>query len=168
MADSAIDRLDYEQTLGQIRVLTDNRFKLLALVPTLAGAGIGLLSRNPAAGTLLAVGIVALAATVGVFVYEVRNGQLHRRAIRRARTLEEAIGFRDGGLFREPSEGPPRWHGSVALVYGAALGGWVYVVIWGLLIELEVGGARWISGLVGAAAGFAMAGAYYRLHSSEH
>jgi hypothetical protein len=38
-------RLDYEQTTQLIRTLTDIRFKLLAFVPTIAGATVGLVGR---------------------------------------------------------------------------------------------------------------------------
>jgi hypothetical protein len=91
--------------------------------------------------------------------------------VNRVKALEAAIGFRNvtsgegtGGLFTEVPDEHPRlfgrevsWHGSLALVYGAALAGWSYLVVWGALIALDVPGARWISGLVGVAAGIAVA-----------
>ena len=51
-AGSVTDRLkfDYEQTVGLIKILTETRYKLMALVPTLTAAGVALLtgSRNQA------------------------------------------------------------------------------------------------------------------------
>ena len=38
------------------------------------------------------------------------------------------------------------------LVYGAALAGWTYLVVWGALRALDVGGAQKIGALVGVAA----------------
>jgi hypothetical protein len=38
--------MDYEQTLSAWKLLTEIRFKLLALVPTVAGAAVGLLTTS--------------------------------------------------------------------------------------------------------------------------
>ena len=63
-------RLDYDQTTDLLRTLTDVRFKLLAFVPTISGAAIGLLGRGDSAAELLAVGALGLLATLGIVVYE--------------------------------------------------------------------------------------------------
>jgi hypothetical protein len=39
-------QLDYDQTQQLLRTLTDIRFKLLAFVPTIAGASVGLFGRS--------------------------------------------------------------------------------------------------------------------------
>ncbi|MEP6910016.1 MAG: hypothetical protein ABI896_06240 [Actinomycetota bacterium] len=69
-------RLDYEQTTQMLRTLTDIRFKLIAFVPTFAGLSVGFFGRPRAAVELLAIGMVGLVATLGVFLYELRNSQL--------------------------------------------------------------------------------------------
>ena len=46
-------------------------------------------------------------------------------------------------------------HG-LALVYGAALAGWTYVVAWGGLRALDVGDARRAGGAIGVAVGVAV------------
>ena len=155
-------RLDYEQTNEQIRTLTDIRFKLLAFVPTLTGAAVALLTKSTNSATALAVGLLGLFVTLGIVFYERRNTVIYRAAIRRARHLEDTLnlprstdGEGKGGLFNE-TPGPPVlfeksrlfkmltqapglevWHErGLALVYGTALGGWVYVIVYSLLTLL--------------------------------
>ena len=82
---------------------------------------------------LLSVGVLGLVATLGVLFYEVRNSQLYEYALRRAAELERRLGL---GLFAERPGLSVRpfgiaaagHHRGIALVYGAALGGWAYLV----------------------------------------
>lgn len=171
-------RLDYAQTTDLLRMLTDVRFKLLALVPTLSGAAVGLLGRPGSAVELLAIGVLGLAATLGVLLYELRNSELHDYAIRRARRIEAALGLpsagggASGGLFSEQPERTLRLLGiaavdrdrGLALVYGAALGGWVYLVAWGALRALDLGGARPVGGAIGAGVGLLVVAELARIH----
>jgi hypothetical protein len=150
-------RLDYAQTADLVRTLTDIRFKLLAFVPTIAGATVGLLSSAASAAQLLGVGLLGLIATTGVLMYELRNTQLYDAAVNRAKVLEERLRFPSvgseegiGGPFSERPGGSWKLFGSItvwhdralALVYGAALAGWGYLVGWGLLSAADVPGAR--------------------------
>jgi hypothetical protein len=161
-------RLDYDQTTDLVRSLTDVRFKLLAIVPTISGAAVAFLSRGRPAGELLAVGLLGLAATLGVVLYEVRNTQLYDYAIRRAKELEARLGAVSiydasgpGGLFTERPGRDIRVFGlalagherGLAIVYGAALAGWGYLVAWGALRALDVGSAQKIGGIVGVVIG---------------
>ena len=82
--DSEQLRLEYEQAVQVVRALTDVRFKLLALVPTTAGAVVALVSPGSSGLELLAIGLLGLSATAGVLVYELRNAQLDRSAGNRA------------------------------------------------------------------------------------
>jgi hypothetical protein len=163
-------RLDYEQTTQLMRTLTDIRFKLLAFVPTIAGATVAFVGRVPApSAELLAVGLLGLVSTLGIFLWELRNVQLLDGVVRRAEALERRLGLASvldgeagpGGMV---GERPPqtltlfgmlgvRHEHGLGLVYGAALGGWTYLVVWGLLKSLDVGGARTIGGVVGVVAG---------------
>ena len=141
-----------------------SRFKLLAIVPTISGAAVAFLSRGRPAGELLAVGLIGLAATLGVVLYEVRNTQLYDYAVRRAKELEARLGagldlrrIGPAGLFTErpgrdigvsgsrsratsvgspSSTGPPR-----RLELPRRLG---------RLRALDVGGAQKIGGIVGS------------------
>jgi hypothetical protein len=159
MADDDRLRLEYDRAVAIFRDLTDIRFKLLALVPTLAGAAVGLLKGDQAAVTLLAVGVLGLSATLGILVYELRNSEVRRGAAKRAAELErELLGAR---LVTSRAKGSPRLFGllplehslGLALVYGAALAGWSYLVAWGVLDAVNASNAREIGVAIGAVAG---------------
>lgn len=160
--------LDYAQTVDLLRGLTDVRFKLLAFVPTVCGAAVAFLSRSPNAAELLAVGSIGLVATLGVAIYEVRNTQVSDYALERARALEAQLHqvsafdpARPGGLFSERPGRDVRVLGlavaghdrGLALVYGAAIAGWSYLVAWGGLHALGVDDAQKVGGLVGVVCG---------------
>ncbi len=165
MGDDELLRLDYGETTQMIRALTDIRFRLLAFVPTLAGAAIALLAHPNSAAELLAIGLVGLLATLGIFTYELRNTQLYDAAVHRAAFLERrlglpsALGEGPGGFYSERPSRSVRLFGAVtvwhdrglALVYAAALGGWGYLVGWGLLRALDVAHPREWGGAVGGA-----------------
>jgi hypothetical protein len=162
-------RLDYEQTTQLLRTLTDIRFKLLAFVPTISGAAVGLLGRPRPSAELLAVGVLGLVATLGIFTYELRNTQLYDSMVHRASELERRLGLSSmlgaqepGGFFSErPAHSvrllgllPPAAHDrGLALVYSAALAGWTYLAAWGGLGALGVPGARSTGGVVAVVAG---------------
>src|SRR4051812_45233431 len=98
-ADTAL-RLHHEQTTQLMRTLTDIRFKLLAFVPTIAGASVGLVGRGASASDLVAVGLLGLAATFGVLLYELRNSEVYHAILEHARELEQKLGL---GLFSRSS-----------------------------------------------------------------
>jgi hypothetical protein len=158
-------RLDYDQATELIRTLMDARFKLLALVPTIAGAAVGLLGSPRSAAELLAVGLLGLLATVGILLYDLRNTQIFDAMLRHVQALEQLLGLHAAGGTQGPDTvlsqfAPP--HGrlfgivtvgqerALGLVYGAALGGWSYLVAWGALRALDFSGARQVGGVVGA------------------
>ncbi len=165
-------RLDYAQTTGLLRDLGDVRFKLLALVPTLAGLAVGLLGRDVPASARLAVGLLGLAATIGILLYELRNTQIQRYAVGRARALEAQLGFE--GLFTTFPERRLRLFsvvsvdrdGALALVYGAALAGWSYLVAWGALHELHAGHAQAVGAIVAVVVGVFVVAEVVRLKGS--
>jgi hypothetical protein len=166
--DSDRLRLDYQQTTDLLRALTDARFKLLALVPTLSGAAVALLAHPGSAIQLLALGLLGLTATLGVLLYELRNTQLHDYALQRAQRIEAGLGFGrvddargSGGLFTEQPARTLRLFGlfavdrdgGFALVYSAAMAGWSYLFSWGALRAAHVGGARPVGAAIGCAIG---------------
>ena len=171
-------RLDYEQTTDLLRTLTDVRFKLLALVPTISGAAVAVLGHSGPA-ELLAVGLLGLIATLGILLYELRNTQIYDYALDRAKELEGRLGLASirgsstpGGLFAERPGRTVRVLGitsaahdrGLALVYGAALGGWSYLVAWGGLRELHVGSAKEAGSAIGVAVGLVVLAEVLRLH----
>lgn len=159
MAEDDRLRLEYDRQVASFGDLTDIRFKLLALVPTLSGAAVALLKGKQAAVTLIAVGVLGLSATLGVLVYELRNSEIRRGAARRIGELEREL--LDAPLATGRQEGAPRLFGllplqhslGLALVYGAALAGWSYLVAWGILDAAHAGKAREIGVAIGAVAG---------------
>ena len=180
---SAELRLDYDQTVDFLRGLTDVRFKLLAFVPTISGAAIGLLGHGRSAAELLSVGLLGLVATLGVVLYELRNTQLCDYAILRAKGLEARLGLSPvfggaaaGGLFTERPGHDIQFFGfaavgydrALALVYGAAIGGWCYVVAWGGLRALGVAHAREAGGAIGVVLGLAVLVEFLRIDGRPH
>jgi hypothetical protein len=59
-------RLDYDRTTELVQSLLDTRFKLLALVPMIAGTAVGLVGTPRPAVDLLGIGVLGLVATVGI------------------------------------------------------------------------------------------------------
>jgi hypothetical protein len=170
-------RLDYDHTLDQLRTLTDVRFKLLALVPTVSGVAIGLLGRPRSAAELLGVGLLGLCATLGILFYELRNTQLSDYATQRAKAVERELGLVSafgapgaGGLYTERPDrsvhvlGVELGHDrGLSLVYGAALAGWSYLVSWGALRALDVARPRAIGGIIGICVGLVVVAALLRV-----
>ena len=72
-------RLDYDRTSDLVQSCWSTRFKLLALVPTIAGTAVGLISAPRPAVELLGIGVLGLAATVGVLLYECATARSSRR-----------------------------------------------------------------------------------------
>ena len=171
-------RLDYEHTTDLLRTLTDVRFKLLAFVPTIAGAAVGLFGHPRPAAELLAIGLLGLVATLGILLYELRNTQVFDYATARAARLETELGLGSpfkpgtaGGLVGEQPASNLRLFGiakvaqesGLELVYGAALAGWSYLVAWGALHALDVGHARKLGAAVAAVVGVLVVLAVERL-----
>jgi hypothetical protein len=151
-------RLEYDQAGQVLRSLAEIRFKLLALVPTTAGAVVALVSPRSTGVELLAIGLLGLAATLGVLVYELRNAEIGRSVTDRVQALEERL-LPGGPLVLEPRTilgGLRLGHSlGVALVYGAAIAGWSYLVAWGVLRAAGLDHARAIGLALGAIAGAA-------------
>ena len=158
--------LDYEQTTELFRMLADIRFKLLAFIPLLTGVAVSLLNADKVGKwTALAVGILGFVVVLGIIIYELRNSLFHDLSISRASRLEGHLKLPrftklreghnwPGGVF---TERPPRKDTKVqyglsqkflglqikhdrglALVYGASLGGWTFIVMNALINVLSL------------------------------
>jgi len=150
---------EYARATQLLDDLTDIRFKLLALVPTLSGTAVGLLRAGESAVTLLAIGVLGLAATLGILVYELRNTETRIELLDRIQAIEPEVIGRP--LLGDPPAGAAKLFGVIglrhktglALVYAAALAGWGYLIAWGALSALDVGHARDVGVVIGAAWG---------------
>jgi hypothetical protein len=113
-------QLDYTQTGEQIKMLTDIRFKLLAFVPPIVGAGVTLLSSKAAstAGDHIligSIGVLGFLLTLGIVLYDFRNSQLYNAQIHRAKVLERVLGCIKSGnekLWPVPSIGGGKAYGT--------------------------------------------------------
>lgn len=155
-------RLEYDRAAELLRDLAETRFRLLALVPTLAGAVVALVSPRSTGVELLAIGLLGLAATGGVLLYELRNGEIADAAAARVAALERQL--LAGGPLVGKARGVVSQTVGVALVYGAALAGWSYLVAWGALRAAGLHAhTRSIGLVIGAVAGLAVAASVLRL-----
>jgi hypothetical protein len=164
-------RLDYDRTTELVQSLLDTRFKLLALVPTIAGTAVGLVGTPRPAVELLGIGVLGLVATVGILLYELRNSEILEAMLQHAKVLERVLGLATGprvhgpeGLLSLSAGTRGRFLGfltadhqrALGLVYGAALGGWCYLVGWGTLAAFGLDGAQEGGAVIGVVAGLAV------------
>jgi hypothetical protein len=88
--------LDYEVTQDLVKMHTDIRFRLLAILPPIAAAGVALVSA-PAVGlspfSLFAIGSMGFLLTLGCVLYDLRNSDLYNACVHRAKILEGVMGF---------------------------------------------------------------------------
>lgn len=146
-------KLDYEQTTAYYHQLADSRFKLLTLVPIVTGAAIGLLSNGTQPELVLVLGILGFVVTLGIFFYNQRNTQIFDTMILRAKMLETRLEFESldnehqyGGPFLSRPERTLKLFGVItvwgdrglAIVYGATLGGWVFLITSSLIRLITV------------------------------
>jgi hypothetical protein len=151
--------VDYGETMDMIRTLTDVRFKLLALVPTVSALGV-VVSKDRSVGDAIGISLIGLVATIGLAIYDLRNSQLYSAAMHRGKALEKRMLLRpsnprpdadpedpelaSGMLAERPMTlrlaGVPIKHDrGLALVYSAAVTGWMYVLASSALALLENG-----------------------------
>jgi hypothetical protein len=164
-------RLEYDSGSELLRGLTETRFRLLALVPTVAGAVVALVNGPQTAAELLAIGSLGLCASLGVLLYELRNGEIQTAVAQRVAESERVL-LPHGPFTVVPRSRlfgvvPVTRTGAVALVYGAALGGWGYLVAWGALRAAGATGAARPAGLaIGSVFGVVVAVEIVRLERS--
>jgi hypothetical protein len=112
-------QIDYQWTNDQIKLLTDIRFRLIAIASPLVGTAVTLLSAQtlgttsaaptqPATAAVLtaAVALFGFMVTLGVVLYDLRNSQLYNALVHRAKILEGVLGCVGSGaetMTRPPS-----------------------------------------------------------------
>jgi hypothetical protein len=123
----------YDQVGASWRMLTDVRFKLMALLPPIAA--VALIAVVAQAGPFeglnkwVRVGLAAfgLLATVGLWVYDQRNDELYDDLISRGRRLEFELGVHTGVFLGRPgSQRRGVNHGmATRIVYGVVMSAWL-------------------------------------------
>jgi hypothetical protein len=171
MDEQARLRLEYDRGSELLRDLTETRFRLLALVPTLSGAVVALVAGGRSGVELLAIGLLGLCASFGVLLYELRNSEIQSAVARRIAEAERALlpagPLGDAPRARVLGLVPVSRTAALALVYGAALGGWGYLVGWGALRAAGAAGGARPGGLaIGALFGLLIAFEIVRLERS--
>lgn len=155
-------KLDYEKTTQYFHELAATRFKLLAIVPVVTGAAIGLLLRAKNPEMILAIGLLGFFVTIGILFYDQRNTQLYDAMQIRAKGLEVLLEFEPinnlissdkerrkwnyGGAFLDRPKrslkfyGILMWHDrGLAIIYSAAIGGWAFLITNAILQLSEAG-----------------------------
>lgn len=139
----AVLKMEYEQVNENFRMLADIRFKLLALVPTLGGAAIYVLSSmivtdkqvgNREYLVAFMISMIGFVATLGILFYDQRNTELYNELIGRANDLEKLLKIPAKGQFRQrPSRSRFlfKWFSmghdvGLAMIYGPVLGAWLF------------------------------------------
>ena len=127
----------YEQICSSWHVLIDIRFKLLGFVPAVSVLLIAnLLSADgPAKGLSsnmkIFIGLLGFTATLGLFIYDKRNSELHDDLISRGRKIEELWGVHTGQFRGRKKSGNSliQHDRATALIYGSALIGWAVAIL---------------------------------------
>lgn len=142
---------DHTATTELYKILLDIRFKLLTFVPTVTTVAVGVLASNKQQqivekGTTLFVGGAGLLMSLAIIVYEIRNSQIHDRAVHRIKHLERLLGFTPSyagissrGMYQERGTGN-RFIGlfivqhdrALSVVYGVAVTLWTWLLLTGL------------------------------------
>lgn len=130
---------EYKEVCNNFRLLTDIRFKLLALLPIGTGAGVALATTGTNAATSVSsplIGIFGLAVTASAALYNLRNDQLYNELVARAAYLERRLNLKEGGFAQRPR--PWRWagpfevtHGQIWWMYLSSLAAWLFVILHG-------------------------------------
>lgn len=125
----------YGEVCNNFRMLTDVRFKLLGLVPTVSVAVlISLLSQKPDEGlspsSQIFISGFGLLITIGIGIYDQRNTKLYIDLIRRGHRIEEELGI-DTGQFRGRLDSHFLINHKIAIliIYLTAVGGWLSVLV---------------------------------------
>jgi len=92
---------EYSEVGANFRLLTDIRFKLLALLP-IAAAAAAALKGDPLGIQGFGLSLFGLVATLGLATYNARNDQLYDELVGRAASVERSLGLPDGYFANRP------------------------------------------------------------------
>jgi len=148
-ADQETKWKDYDSIVASYRQMADIRFKLLALLPSISGLAVGIISFDLEAFKAaplprLLTGILGFALTLGLVFYDKRNSELYFGLAQRAGELEEEIGATQ---FTKGRDRKLRFFGifgvnhssGLSLIYGAVLGAWLFPIFCGVFWGANMG-----------------------------
>src|SRR5215475_8584182 len=93
---------EYREVCSNFRLLTDIRFKLLALLPIGTGAGVALTATaHPGLKTSM-IGLFGFVVTSSAALYNIRNDQLYDELVARAAQLERLLDLKEGAFAQRP------------------------------------------------------------------
>lgn len=92
---------EYGEVSSNFRLLTDIRFKLLALLPIASAAAAAFKGDSPGFGAFV-LSLFGLVATIGLVTYNTRNDQLYDELVGRAASIERSLGLADGAFANRP------------------------------------------------------------------
>jgi hypothetical protein len=129
---------EYSEVCQNFRLLTDIRFKLLAVLPIATAVAVAL-KTGSATAPWLGLSLFGLLVTLGLVTYNMRNDQLYIELVGRAATIERSLGLPDGGFAQRPRAwlvvdlGWKKWnvdHGTgVGTIYVASVALWLFGVL---------------------------------------
>lgn len=169
---------DYEVAVSGVWKLAEIRFKLLALVPSVSGMAIGIISLNNTAFTenplpRILIGLFGFFATIGIIFYDQRNSQIYNALLNKCKKFEIDNNFKIGQFNSRPKRTLrfinkfKIWHDrGLSLIYGSSLGGWIFLISYGICLKVNTMlSLKWKAGLISTIA--AILGAcffIYELH----
>jgi len=126
---------EYSETSHNFRLLTEIRFKLLALLPIATAAAAALKGDNLGMRNGV-LSLFGLAVTIGLVTYNARNDQLYDELIGRAASIERSLGIPDGAFANRPMAWLKirilglKWtvnHGQgIRVIYAASIALWLF------------------------------------------
>jgi hypothetical protein len=127
---------EYHEVCNNFRLLTDIRFKLLALIPIGTGTAIALTpTGHPDLKTSL-IGLFGFVVTSSAALYNIRNDQLYDELVSRAAQLERLLDLKEGAFAQRPRAwrqiGPFAVnHEKIWWIYLSSLAAWLYTFLIG-------------------------------------
>ncbi len=143
---------EYREVVAQFRVLTDIRFKLLALLPVGTVATFLLTKDQSKLVSEPAVAVFAFIVTLCIATYNKRNDQHYDELVSRAAELERSAGLVHGAFAQRPRSwlryGPMRvehrW--PIGLVYASTAALWAYLFAHAVFPRWRLPGWAHVSG----------------------
>jgi hypothetical protein len=105
--DAPVTRTAYGQLCLSYRAIDDFRTKLLRFLPLVTGGGLVLLTGQQAGFTeefFTPIGVFGLAATLGLFSYEIFGIKKCHALIKSGHALEMSLGLEEGQFRKRPRE----------------------------------------------------------------